>query len=299
MSFGQCSDDAGSGRSTGRKSRICCLLASGAWPELITFTTSLVQVHTGGGHHNQYRVWQSGQLAMPPQAPRKWSRVTQSTLLSHEGNALPSSPYHQFASPLDDDPLSFAPSSLEMFHDPHISSAAVKFQSNLLRNCCSVLSCSDSLQAAVSALYAKLLIILGLALPLTEVLSDRIQPDHFHLFYVYLFLVSTLYLLFVYMDLVQIRTRHLLAARESEDQGVPHLIPSSAQPSYHPPTSGYYGSFYLRLGTVGRLLQLFIKYPHKLSFAVFGIGSLIYTGMELGEIFEDNRHAMTTSRWCH
>ena len=235
---------------------------------------------------------------MPPQAPRKWSRVTQSTLLSQEGNALPSSPYHQFASPLDDDRLSFAPSSLEMFHDPHISSA-VNFQSNLLRNCCSLLSCSDSLQAAVSALYAKLLIILGLALPLAEVLSDRIQPDHFHLFYVYLFLVSTLYLLFVYMDLVQIRTRHVLAARQSDDQGVPHLLPSSAQPSYHPPTSGYYGSFYLRLGTVGRFLQLLIGYPQKLSFAVFGIGSLIYTGMELGEIFEDNRHAMTMSRCCH
>ena len=216
----------------------------------------VIQVHTGGGgNHDQYRVWQSGQLVMPPQAPRKWSRVTQSTLLSDRGNPLPTSPYHQFASPLDDDRLSFAPSSLEMFHDPHISSA-IDFQSTLLRNFCNILACSDPLQAAVSALYAKLLVILGLALPLAEVLSDRIQPDHFHLFYVYLFLVSTLYLLFVYMDLVQTRTRHLLAARQSEEQGVPHLIPSSAQPSYHPPTSGYYGSFYLRLGTVGSVLKL-------------------------------------------
>ena len=216
----------------------------------------MIQVHTGGGgNHDQYRVWQSGQLVMPPQAPRKWSRVTHSTLLSDRGNPLPTSPYHQFASPLDDDRLSFAPSSLEMFHDPHISSA-IDFQSTLLRNFCNILACSDPLQAAVSALYAKLLVILGLALPLAEVLSDRIQPDHFHLFYVYLFLVSTLYLLFVYMDLVQTRTRHLLAARQSEEQGVPHLIPSSAQPSYHPPTSGYYGSFYLRLGTVGSILKL-------------------------------------------
>ena len=210
----------------------------------------MVQVHTGGGGHDQYKMWQSGMLAMPPSAPKKWSKVTQSTMLSQKSHALPSSPYHQFASPLDDDRLSFAPSSLEMFQDAHISSAA-NFQSTVLRNFCSLLSCSDPLQAAVSALYAKLLVILGLALPLAEVLSDRIEQDHFHLFYVYLFLLSTLYLLFVYMDLVQTKTRHLLATRQSDNHVRPHLITNSAQPSYHPPTSGYYGSFYLRLGTVG------------------------------------------------
>ena len=114
---------------------------------------------------------------------------------------LPSTP--QFPTTSEDDRLSFAASSLEMFHTSH-PAAAISFHSTCLRSVSSLLSCSDSFQAAVSALYAKLLVILGLALPLAEVLSDNISLDYFNLFYVYLFLVSTLYLLLVYCDLVQV-----------------------------------------------------------------------------------------------
>ena len=64
---------------------------------------------------------------------------------------------------------------------------------------------SDSLQTAVSALYAKILIILGLAFPLSEVISAAIVTEYFQLFYVYLFTGSLLYLAFVFTDLLQER----------------------------------------------------------------------------------------------
>jgi hypothetical protein len=38
-----------------------------------------------------------------------------------------------------------------------------------------LLFCSDSLQKAVTALYANILVILGLALPLAEVISENIN----------------------------------------------------------------------------------------------------------------------------
>ena len=146
----------------------------------------------------------------------------------------------------EDDWLAFGlPTSIKMSHDPEMPSDD-NLCSNLLRKTSNLFSFSDPLQAAVSCLYAKLLVILGLALPLAEVLSDTIQHGLFQIFYVYLFLVSTLYLLFVYLDLAQTRARYILAARQADNQD-----PSYPTPPFRPSTSGYYGSFYLRLGTVG------------------------------------------------
>ena len=146
----------------------------------------------------------------------------------------------------EDDLLAFDPlTSIKMSHDPEIPSDD-NLCSALLRKISHLFAFSDPLQAAVSCLYAKLLFILGLALPLAEVLSDTIQHGLFQIFYVYLFLVSTLYLLFVYLDLAQTRARYILAARQADNQD-----PSYPTPPFHPSTSGFYGSFYLRLGTVG------------------------------------------------
>ena len=64
---------------------------------------------------------------------------------------------------------------------------------------------SDSLHKAVSALYAKILIILGLALPMSEAIAEQIHPGRFEAFYLYLFLLSLLFLLFLYVDLLQTR----------------------------------------------------------------------------------------------
>ena len=59
----------------------------------------------------------------------------------------------------------------------------------------------DSFQKRVTALYAKILIILGLAFPLSEVLSDVISSNYYQIFYVYLMLASLLFLIFFYCDI--------------------------------------------------------------------------------------------------
>lgn len=50
-------------------------------------------------------------------------------------------------------------------------------------------------------MYAKILIILGLAFPLSEVLSDAISSNYYQIFYVYLMLASLLFLIFFYCDI--------------------------------------------------------------------------------------------------
>ena len=59
----------------------------------------------------------------------------------------------------------------------------------------------DALQSVVTALYCKLLIILGLAFPMAEVISKKVPKGYYQLFYVYLFLGSLVFLLATYIDL--------------------------------------------------------------------------------------------------
>ena len=60
---------------------------------------------------------------------------------------------------------------------------------------------SDALQSIVTALYCKILVILGLALPLAEVISVNVPQGYYQLFYVYLFLGSLLFLFGIHIDL--------------------------------------------------------------------------------------------------
>ena len=52
----------------------------------------------------------------------------------------------------------------------------------------------------MTALYCKILVILGLALPLAEVISDNVPQGYYQLFYVYLFLGSLLFLIGINID---------------------------------------------------------------------------------------------------
>ena len=72
---------------------------------------------------------------------------------------------------------------------------------------------SDALQSIVTALYCKILVILGLAFPMAEVISDSVPHGYYQLFYVYLFLGSLLFLLFIYIDLLRTRARQSLISR--------------------------------------------------------------------------------------
>jgi len=146
----------------------------------------------------------------------------------------------------------------------------------------------------VTALYAKVLVILGLAFPLSEVLSDVISSNYYQLFYVYLMLASLSFLIFFYCDITFLQRRATKSnspqenAKEAKrvNQGpekklsvyinrtemfkkgisIPFEL-KSKMPELR--TFSNFGSFYLRLGTI-----------------LFGIGSLIHTGIEIGGIFE-------------
>jgi len=128
----------------------------------------------------------------------------------------------------------------------------------------------DTLQNVVTALYCKLLIILGLAFPMAEVISKRVPRGYYQLFYVYLFLGSLIFLLATYIDLWRTKASWALkekvkknsATSASSVDGLGHKLP---RPRVH------YGSFYLRLGCV-----------------LFGIGSMIYSGIEIGMFIELN-----------
>jgi len=161
---------------------------------------------------------------------------------------------------------------------------------------------NDSLQQVLTSLYANILIIFGVVLPLTTVRNDADQR-HAEVFYIFLFLGSLLFLIFVYLDLLHTKTkvavknhrkkRSLLTVKESiGDSGRSSKSSSSAGRVKKESTllpglpsdllhnvesfnsllsrpSAHYGAFFLRLGTV-----------------FFGIGSLIYIGIEMGGLFE-------------
>ncbi|XP_031634080.1 proton channel OtopLc-like isoform X2 [Contarinia nasturtii] len=127
----------------------------------------------------------------------------------------------------------------------------------------------DALSSALSALYAKIIVIVGIALPVTEVLTSRIPSFVYQSFYVYLYIVSILFVIFVYS--AHMRTRAVLS-----------LIKT-----YHEKTNNdysvkkrttHFGSFYLRVGAIS-----------------FGIGTMVYTGLEIGQYFELNRDANCTT----
>ncbi len=66
---------------------------------------------------------------------------------------------------------------------------------------------SDAAQAVVSTLYCKILIVFGLAFPMAEVISDNVPKGYYQLFYVYLFLGSLLFLVYIYVELARVRTK--------------------------------------------------------------------------------------------
>ncbi|XP_065090975.1 proton channel OtopLc-like isoform X2 [Ochlerotatus camptorhynchus] len=117
----------------------------------------------------------------------------------------------------------------------------------------------DALSTALSALYAKVIVILGIALPVTEILSSQIPADVYQGFYLYLYTVSIMFVIFVY-------------ASNMRRRAVMTLIKS-----YHEKTNAYptkkrvphFGSFYLRVGAIA-----------------FGIGTMVYSGLEFGQYFE-------------
>lgn len=60
----------------------------------------------------------------------------------------------------------------------------------------------DELATTISALYGKLLVIMGIAFPMAEVISTFIPPSYFEVYYLYLYIGSMLFLLFMYISVI-------------------------------------------------------------------------------------------------
>ncbi|XP_048267984.1 proton channel OtopLc isoform X2 [Bombus terrestris] len=137
----------------------------------------------------------------------------------------------------------------------------------------------DALATTFSALYGKLLVVMGIAFPMAEVISTYIPPSFYEGFYLYLYFGSMIFLVYMYATLLRdgkskSKKRKdvcdLDSSRSSSGAGgdsdvadttCPHV--TAIKPAQH------YGSFYLRMGAVA-----------------FGIGSMIYSGLEFGQYFE-------------
>ncbi|XP_029667369.1 proton channel OtopLc-like isoform X2 [Formica exsecta] len=137
----------------------------------------------------------------------------------------------------------------------------------------------DALATTLSALYGKLLVVMGIAFPMAEVISTYIPPSFYEAFYLYLYFGSMIFLVYMYAMLFrdnktkpkkQKDVCDLDSSRSSSGAGGDSDTPENGYPHMHPghPVQ-HYGSFYLRMGAVA-----------------FGIGSMIYSGLEFGQYFE-------------
>ncbi|XP_069978977.1 proton channel OtopLc isoform X11 [Penaeus vannamei] len=150
---------------------------------------------------------------------------------------------------------------------------------------------NDSLIACLSALYGKLLVVMGMAFPIAEVISHDIPVTFYNGFYLYLYIGSIIFLVYAYIFLLrsinlpteQIKSKfhslRRMASRESHLSGGSELDKESDRASvntmsfkpakYTLTESNNHGSMYLKMGAV-----------------LFGIGSMIYSGLEVGQYFE-------------
>ncbi|XP_049779698.1 proton channel OtopLc-like [Schistocerca cancellata] len=126
----------------------------------------------------------------------------------------------------------------------------------------------DALSTILSALYAKLLVVVGIAMPITEVLSAEVHANYFQGFYLYLYVGSILYMCFIYMILLKSRAIYKIINRFGQPEDKYEHARRRSLSAAH---VARYGSFYLRLGATA-----------------FGIGSMVYSGLEFGQFFELN-----------
>ncbi|XP_045479135.1 proton channel OtopLc-like isoform X2 [Harmonia axyridis] len=123
---------------------------------------------------------------------------------------------------------------------------------------------NDALTTILSAFYAKLLVVLGMAFPITEILSKEVTTSFYQGFYLYLYLGSISFLIVIYTTVAKEKAVNSLLSSYQNSANVDNF--PVRKNSNH---SKRYGSFYLRLGAIA-----------------FGIGSMVYSGLEFVRYFE-------------
>lgn len=140
----------------------------------------------------------------------------------------------------------------------------------------------NALTSALSAFYAKLMVVLGIAFPVTDILAIKAPNAFYQGFYLYLYIGSVSFVAFMYADHVRTRRMHALSCTNgnyplplSENSKIEiSLLFSLAEKDKRNSVEANQakarlGSFYLRVGAVA-----------------FGIGSMVYSGLEFGQYFE-------------
>nr|CAI5866622.1 unnamed protein product [Callosobruchus analis] len=123
---------------------------------------------------------------------------------------------------------------------------------------------SEELSFTISAFYAKILVILGIALPITDAIATE-DFDYYDGFYIYLYIGSILFLFYMYMIHLKEKSSHEGSRHPISEgnSGSSECCPSKGNSYIR------YGSFYFRLGVTG-----------------FGIGSVIYSSLQFGQYWE-------------
>lgn len=85
----------------------------------------------------------------------------------------------------------------------------------------------DALTSSLSAFYAKLMVVLGIAFPMTDVLSVKAPNKFYQGFYLYLYIGSIAFVAFMYID--HLRSRRMFAA--TNNNGEKRVILSSSSTS--------------------------------------------------------------------
>ncbi|EFA01890.1 proton channel OtopLc [Tribolium castaneum] len=130
----------------------------------------------------------------------------------------------------------------------------------------------DALTVILSALYAKLLVVLGMAFPITEIISKDVRPFFYQGFYLYLYLGSITFVAYMYATFVREKAVNNIIKSYHKNDKPTFPFPRMSTSVHNKPAK--YGSFYLRLGAIA-----------------FGIGSMVYSGLEFGRYFElKNNH---------
>ncbi|XP_076224445.1 proton channel OtopLc [Nomia melanderi] len=122
--------------------------------------------------------------------------------------------------------------------------------------------CHSEMVSIMSTLYANLLIVVGIAVPVTASVTERVPPVMNQGFYLYLYLVSVAFVIAMYIIVLRDKAvRNLTQKKEKKQQTFAFNEKGEREFSQ----TQQYGSFCLRLGAVG-----------------FGAGSLVFTGLQIG-----------------
>ncbi|XP_012350287.1 proton channel OtopLc-like [Apis florea] len=125
-------------------------------------------------------------------------------------------------------------------------------------------NCHAEMVSIMSTLYAKLLIVIGLAVPITASVTERVPASLNQGFYLYLYVVSVAFVISMYV--IVLRDKAVWNVKGRSGGGKEQALKCDEKGDrVNPSQTQQYGSFCLRLGAVG-----------------FGAGSLVFTGLQIG-----------------